>query len=96
MKKLELWEYELVNRLIEEQLKEKIISLSVDMGKYLNTSDVRNIRFKLGMMGDKIISKRREYEDIKKLAQDYELTLMKAEEIVENEFMEFLNRGLDS
>ncbi|MDR2830243.1 MAG: nickel pincer cofactor biosynthesis protein LarC [Methanobrevibacter sp.] len=73
-------------------IKRKVISISVDMGKYLNTSDVRNIRFKLGMMGDKIISKRREYEDIKKLAQDYELTLMKAEEIAENEFMGFLNK----
>jgi uncharacterized protein (DUF111 family) len=41
-------------------------------------------------MGDKIISQRREYEDIKKLAQNYGLTLKKAEEICENEFREFM------
>ncbi|MDR2624239.1 MAG: nickel pincer cofactor biosynthesis protein LarC [Methanobrevibacter sp.] len=76
-------------------IKRKIISIDVDLGKYLNTSDIRSIRFKLGMMGNKIISQRREYEDIKKLAQDYGLTLMKAEKIVENEFMEFLNNSLD-
>ncbi|MDR3222399.1 MAG: nickel pincer cofactor biosynthesis protein LarC [Methanobrevibacter sp.] len=77
-------------------IKRKIISVNVDMGKYLNISGTRSIRFKLGIMGDKIISQRREYEDIKKLAQDYRLTLMEAEKIAENEFREYLNNNLDS
>ncbi|MDR2873707.1 MAG: nickel pincer cofactor biosynthesis protein LarC [Methanobrevibacter sp.] len=71
-------------------IKREIITVDIDLRKYLNTTDKCKIRFKIGAMGDKIISQRREYEDIKKLAQDYELTLKRAGEIAENEFREFM------
>jgi uncharacterized protein (TIGR00299 family) protein len=74
-------------------VKRKIVSINVDVGKYLNTSDICTVRFKLAMMGDKIISQRREYEDIKKLAQSHGLTLIEAEKIAENEFREYLTKG---
>ena len=66
----------------------KMISLDIDIhGKK------EEITFKIGFIGDEIISSRAEYEDIKKIASKWDIPLEKVNKIAEFEFENYLSNN---